>query len=345
MKRKIYWGLHASPRAVPSVAAGILLFVSTLAQGADPSWDTVVAAAKKEGRVFLYGATPVPVIKRVKEGFEKLYPDITLEYYRQGSAAVIIKANQDRATGADGADVLISTEIGWAVARANEGSAKTPIGPDAKQYPSKYMIAGKIPALAMEPITIAYNTKVVKDPPAGYPDLLKPQYKGRVGLLDIKASTTVVAFYDWLTRTYGADYLPNLAKNKPFVYGSAPVSAQSVAAGEYEIASFVNTSSGKPMVDKGAPFKMVIPNPAFGFRYVGAILGWAKRPNAAQVFMNYVMSRDGQIAWSGSGDSASPLPNIPGSLNAETIEPYDASPYTKDVSNAKIAAWNKVFKK
>lgn len=199
--------------------------------------------------------------------------------------------------------------------------------------------------LALEPITITYNTKLVKTPPAGYLDLLKPEYKGKVGLLDIQASTLVVAFYDWLGKAYGADYLARLAANQPSVYLSVPNAAQSVASGELEIANFVNTANGKPLLDQGAPIKMVFPSPGFGTRYVGMALGWSKRPNAAQVFMNYAMSRRGQTAWTGNGDGASALPNIPGSLDGRSLVLYDPAPYTPEVVKAQIAKWNQMFRK
>ena len=80
-----------------------------------------------------------------------------------------------------------------------------------------------------------------------------------------------------------------------------------------------------------------------GFQRGGAILGWGKRPNASQVLMNYLMSARGQAAWNGQGDSASPLPNIKGSLNAKSIAAYDAARYTPEVIKAYTERWNMLF--
>jgi iron(III) transport system substrate-binding protein len=334
--------LFACAAAGTTMWSGIAAAQSAAAP--DPGWANVLAAAKREGRVFIYSSVPTPITSRQKADFEKAHPDIVFEFARFNSGQLLTKVDQERATGADGGDVLIGTDIGWAEARIKDGSVKVNAGPDARAWPAPYLIGGVVPVLAMEPITITYNTSKVKSPPTGYMDLLKPEYRGKVGVLDISAATTVVAFYDWIAKNYGADYLGRLAANQPIVYASAPNAAQSVAAGELEIASFINTASGGPLVEQGAPIRMVVPSPAFGFRYVGATLGWAKRPNAAQVFMNYAMSPRGQTAWSGKGDSASPLPNIPGSLDAKTISPYDPSPYTAEVVKAQIARWNAMFK-
>jgi iron(III) transport system substrate-binding protein len=311
----------------------------------DAAWEKVVAAAKQEGRLFLYSSVPTPITDQIKKDFEAAYPGIVLEYQRFNSATLLSKVDSERSIGADGGDVLITTEVGWADARVKDGSAKAHIGPDARNWPKQFLFNGVVPVLALEPICIAYNVNLVKNPPKGYLDLLKPEYKGKVGILDIQAATLVAAYYDWLPKAYGADYLEKLAANGAFIYASAPNAAQSVGSGEYEIASFVNTASGKPIQDRGAPLRLVVPQPAFGTRYVGLALGWAKRPNAAQVFMNYVMSVRGQTAWAGKGDAASPLPNIPGSIEGgQTLVVYDPAPYTPEAVKAQVARWNQLFK-
>ena len=342
-----------STAVLPRLFAVAVIYASAfagqaLAQGgaaADPAWAKVVAAARQEGRIFLYSSVPTPITAKVKEDFEKAYPGIVLEYVRLASGPLSVKLDQERASNVDGGDVLITTEVGWAKDRVKDGSVKAHLGPEARTWPAEYLVSGVVPLLALEPVTITYNTKMVKTPPTGYLDLLKPEYKGKVGVLDIKASTLVVAFYDWLGKAYGADYLVRLAANQAIVYLSVPNGAQSVASGEMEIASFVNTANGKPLVDQGAQIRMVFPTPGFGTLYVGMALGWAKRPNAAQVFMNYVMSVRGQTAWAGRGDAASPLPNIPGSLNGKSLVLYDPVPYTPEVVKAQVEKWNQLFTK
>ncbi len=332
-------GLHLLSSLL--LIAGMLTV--SLAQAQQP-WADIETAARKEGTVFVYTASPVQVLTRLKAGFEKAHPGIVVEIFRTGSAPLIVKVEQERAQGVDGGDVMIHSDIGWATDRVKDGSIKPHLGAAVRALPAKYMIDGVIPVLAVEPVAIAYNTNLVKNPPTGYLDLLKPEYRGKVGVLDISISITVAAYYDWLSKTYGADYLSRLAANKTVFFNSSPVSAQAVAAGEMEISSFVSTSGGAPLIAKGAPIKLVVPKPAFGYRYIGHALGWAKRPNAAQVFMNYITSVPGQTVWSGGGDMASTLPNIPGSLDAGAIDAYDVKLETPAATKAKIEAWNKLFR-
>ena len=95
---------------VPGAIAG------TAARAAPPlspeAWKSVVAAARKEGHVMLYTSHADPITKRMKEDFGKLYPDIELSTARYTGSVTISKVEQERTTGADGADVTISADVG-----------------------------------------------------------------------------------------------------------------------------------------------------------------------------------------------------------------------------------------
>ncbi len=57
-----------------------------------------------------------------------------------------------------------------------------------------------------------------------------------------------------------------------------------------------------------------------------------------------MMSVRGQSVWHGQGVSASPLPGIPGSLDARTMQNYDGVRYTADVVKTYGDKWNGVFR-
>ena len=311
--------------------------------GVDVAWKGVVAAGQKEGRVALYSTAANPLLARLKADFELANPGIVLEVSRYSTGELLSKISLERDTGAEGDDVSIATDITWAEDRLKEGAIKPPIGPSAKAWPAKYMIRNAIPVLSLEPIVIAYNTNLVKVPIEGYKDLLKPELKGKLGTMDLSA-TSVIAFYDWLEKTHGADYLTKFARQQPKLYPTAPSGGQSVASGEIPAISFMSPANIVPLIKQGAPVKVIFPQPRFGFRLIGVQLAWSKRPNASQVFMDYVMSQRGQAIWHGVGESASPLKNIPGSLEADSIEPYDPAPYTPEFAKAYTAKWNGLFK-
>ena len=292
----------------------------------EASWPAVLEAAKKEGSVMLYTQQVPPIIERIKADFTKAYPGITLETTRLTGTSVITKLDQERQGGMEGGDVVITVEILWLEDRVKDGALRKPMGPATQAWPAKYLLRDAIPVLALEPLVMAYNTSVVKTPVNGYADALRPEFKGRLGTTEVQA-LSIVAWYEWLEKTQGAEFLGRLAAQAPKIYTGAVPNAQSTASGEIAITLFSVPTVVMPLIERGAPMKMVIPQPALGIRYAGGIIAGSKRPNASQVLTDYLMSPRGQAIWHSRGESASPLPNIPSSPDANSIQPFDPSVY------------------
>lgn len=319
----------------------------THAQGADSraAWNAVVAAAQKEGKVVVYGNMQAPVGARIRADFEKAYPAISVEYQRLPSGQMVAKLNQERATGVDGAEIAILTDKPYLDDRVKDGTLVPFSGPNAAAWPRASMLPGGIPVLSLETMTIVYNPNLVKTPITGYADLFRPELKGKITTEELIAPV-IVAWYEWVEKTHGANYWQRLAAEmQPAVYGTASAGLQSVAAGEFAVATAINSGFAAPMLKQGLPIRFVNPSPAFGFAFFGGIMKWAKRPNAAQVFMDYLMSVRGQTVWNGQGDAASPLPNIPGSLDSKNIVPFDSVLYTAEAVRNYSVKWNALFGK
>lgn len=171
---------------------------------------------------------------------------------------------------------------------------------------------------------MAVNTNLVKTPVAGYADLLKPEFKGNVGVVEPVADV-IMAWYDWLEKSYGADFLPKLAAQAPRVYATALPMTQAAIGGEIAFAAFTTPAVVMPFVRQGAPVKMVVPNPSLGTAYA-VVLSWSRRPNGALLFLDFMMSPPGQASWAGNGEVASPI-GVPGSLDARTINVPDIAGY------------------
>jgi iron(III) transport system substrate-binding protein len=309
----------------------------------DAAWAGILAAARKEGRVTYYSAAPPAPMARMVEGFKKAYPDVAIEAQRMPSGPLMSKLDQERAARAEGADIANSTEVGWFAARGREGSLLKPAGPAARGWPAKYLLEGAVAIAALEPFIITYNTRLVPNPPRGYADLLRPEFRGRIGLSEL-ASVAVIAWYDWVEKTQGAGYLAKLRAQNPKLYvGTVPI-GQAVASGELAVGGYGVPTATKSLKDAGALVDYLVPKPGLGIRYGVAAFSWAKNPNAALVFLDYIMSREGQMAWNSSGETASPLPNIPGSLDAASIDPYDPALYPPDVEKRFREEWSKSFK-
>jgi iron(III) transport system substrate-binding protein len=339
---------HIDVSPISNVMTGLLglglCALSAIAFAQTPSWPSVLEAARKEGSVTLYTQQVPPLVERLKVDFAKAYPQITLEVARISGTTVISKLDQERQGGLDGGDVVVTVEIVWLEDRAKEGNLRKPVGPSAQAWPAKYLLRDAIPVLALEPLVMAYNTNVVKIPITGYQDLLRPELKGKIGTTEVQA-ISIVAWYEWLDKTQGSNFLSRLAAQDPRVYTGAVPNAQATASGEIAATAFSVPTVVSPLIERGAPMKMVIPQPALGIRYAGGIIAGTKRPNAAQVLVDYLMSPRAQAVWHSRGDSASPLPNIPGSPDANSIQPFDPSVYNSNSVSEYKKKWDAMLKR
>lgn len=336
-------GIGCRALAMSAIAGALLTPFATLAQSPDSNWATVVAAAKREGKVNYYSAATAGPIARVVAGFKKAYPEIAIDFQRIPSGALLSKVDQERATKAEGADIANATELNWFVARAKEGRLLKPVGPAARNFPEQYLLDGSVVVVGLEPFVVSYNTAKVTNPPRSYADLLRPDFKGALGLSEL-ASVAVIAWYDWIEKTQGAGFVAKLREQNPKLYvGTVPI-GQAVAAGEILVGGYAIPTATKPLKDSGAPIDFFVPSPGLGIRYGLAAFNWGRNPNAALVFLDYVMSREGQSAWHSTGETASPLPNIPGSLSAAAITAFDPSLYPPEVERKFREDWTRRFK-
>src|SRR6185436_786894 len=92
------------------------------------------------------------------------------------------------------------------------------------------------------PFVIMYNTKLIATPPQTYADLLRPEYRGKIGLTEAPGATQL-AYYEWLERTQGVGYLAKLKSQGVKLFAGAPQASQALAAGEVAIVPGVVTIS------------------------------------------------------------------------------------------------------
>ena len=314
------------------------------AQQGDANWQRIVAAAKKEGSLVIYHQAVPQVLDRVTKDFMAQYPEIKVEYRRLLTQVTHMQAIEaEKAGKLDGADITQYANAIWYRDKAQENFFLKPVGPATADYPKESLLYGSVAIAAVMPFVMAYNTNLVKTPITSMRDLLKPEFKGKVGSSDIVAET-VYAFYEWVEKTQGADFLPQFAAQKPkLTVGVLPL-FQSIAAGEIAAGLYGIHAVANSLISQGAPMKVVQPNPAFASVDVLAALAHSRRPNAALVFLDYMMSRRGQGAWNGTGETASVIAGIPGSLDAKTMQPWDVFRYTAEFQRDYKAKFDKMFK-
>ena len=330
--------------ALQALGAMALTAPMAHAQQGDANWQRIVAAAKREGSVVVYHQAVPQVLERIAKDFMAQYPEIKVEIRRLITPVTHMQAiENEKNARIDGADVTQYANAIWYRDRAQENSFFKPVGPAVADYPKEHLHYGQVPVVAIMPFVMGYNTNLVKTPITSFKDLLRPELKGKVGSSDLVAET-VYAFYEWLETGQGADFLPQFAAQNPKLTAGVVPLFQGLASGELAAAAWGIHAVANGLIAQGAPIKVFQPNPAFASADVVAALAHARRPNAAQVFLDYMMSRRGQTVWNGTGETASVIPGIPGSLDAKTMQPWDVFRYTPEFQRAYKAKFDKLFK-
>jgi len=313
------------------------------AQG-DANWQKIVEGAKKEGNLVIYYQAVPPVVERVVKEFRAMYPEIRVEAKRQVQPAQHMSViENEKKMNIDGADISQYANAIWYKEKVSEGYFMRPVGPAMAYYPKEYLLYGHVPVIAIMPFLMAYNTNLVKTPITGFRDYLRPELKGKIASSDMVAET-VFAWYEWIEKNQGEDFLAKLAAQNPRLTVGVVPATQGTASGELHATIFTIYGIANPLIAGGAPIKTVLPNPAFASQDVIAALAHSKRPNAAMLFLDFMMSRRGQEAWNGKGETASPIPGIPGSLDPKAMQPWDPFRWTPEEQKKYLVKWNKLFK-
>ncbi len=294
-------------------AALTLSTVMTSFAQADAMSD-LLAAAKSEGQLTVialphdwcgYGG--------VIAGFKAKYPEITVNELNPdaGSADELeaIRANKDN-KGPQAPDVI---DVGLA------------FGPQAKTekliQPYKVATWAEIPDNVKDAegywygdyygvMAFGVNKDLVKNTPADWADLLKPEYANSFALTgDPRASNQAILailsagmarggepgkasgekgleFFAELNKA--GNFVPVEAKSGTIAQGQTPI----VAAWDYNLLAWRDSLKGNP------PMEVVVPKSAsLAGVYVQAISAYAPHPAAAKLWMEYLYSDEGQIGW------------------------------------------------
>jgi putative spermidine/putrescine transport system substrate-binding protein len=293
------------------VAALAMLPIAAMAQTVNdspelyPGEKALYEAASKEGMVVSFDTGPTWANWAAQfAAFKKRYPAVEMTYNDLGSAATVVAL--EKARNRPQADTAY-----YFAASAVDAAKKDVVAP------FKPVNFEKLPDVFKEPdgkwftihsLTIAFvvNTKLVKNVPQSWADLLKPEYKNSVVYLDPRSTGVgqVLAFAanfaaggDMNNVAPGIDYLGKLhqAGNVLRVVGTTPY-AQFVK-GEIPIwISYENDGLKAKHTDGlGDAVAVVIPKEASAAAPYGiSLVKNGPNPNAGKLWLNFIMTDMGQ---------------------------------------------------
>src|SRR3546814_12191343 len=99
------------------------------------------------------------------------------------------------------------------------------------------------------------------------------------------------------SQTRGECYWKKLAANKPVLYPSGAPTASGIIRGEVLLGG-VQSNAVIPAIKKGAPLKVIYPTEGIPVTASAAgVVKTAAHPNAARLYMNWCLSKEGQSVW------------------------------------------------
>jgi iron(III) transport system substrate-binding protein len=252
--------------------------------------------AREEGRLVLYTSFTQADIPKLVDAFAKKYPGIRVDVIRGVASSMIPRITTETKAGKSGDVVFTKAEyLDLLKSQALLQSYRSP----EEKLPGDGYVTG----VWMSIHGIAYNSRRVRPAqvPKQYTDLLDPQWKGRmvVNLTNFMWSYGILKLYG---REKGMAFLKALAGQQPRGERSSSLVAQLMAAGEFDIGVSLNTNIVSAMKSRGAPIDWArITEPLFADLQAIGLLANGRSPNAAHLFVDHLLSRDGQVALAETG--------------------------------------------
>src|SRR6185437_15276378 len=266
--------------------------VRSFAQSNEFGSADLIAAAKKEGTLTYYTANFAEVEQRVINTFNKRFPDIKVQMVRAPGGQLITRIKTEVAAGKLAADVIDHSDRALMTPLADLFQDYAP--PNAADYNPDAKIAPQLWPRATLVWSIAYNTELVKNPPKSWMDLCKPEYDKMTSQVIAASGGTTWTRILFEKQVLGGDYWKKQAATHPTLYPSGAPMSDAMVRGETAMGPLLYNAI-YPKQKDGAPIKIFFPpegapvNP-----YATGIPKTAKNPNAAKLFLNWCMSKEGQ---------------------------------------------------
>jgi iron(III) transport system substrate-binding protein len=256
--------------------------------------DVLVEAAKREGQVVYYASMNLSEANALIAEFEKRYPFINVKLNRTGSEKLLTKVMTEHRAKKLSADVIQTVEFSMHLF-GRRGVLAHYVPPENAQYPSAFKEEGFWTTVYYNPYVIAYNTRFVQPVavPKTYEDLLDPKWKGKMLMEGTKADW-FAGMLQIMGQERGLKYMRDLARQHPSPREGHELLAQLVAAGEGQIDVNIPIASVERMKEKGAPIDWTAVGPAPAIMVGIGISAQAEHPNAAKLYTDFVLSREGQ---------------------------------------------------
>jgi ABC-type Fe3+ transport system substrate-binding protein len=322
----------ASPGVSPAAPAEGTAGDRTPATASADGWEQTVAAARREARLTIIGHPSSEIREALTEGFQRRYPEIKVEYNSMSGPQVGSRVFNERQAGQYLVDLVFA---GTSTAMTLiEGNAADPMprylgGPETRDL-SKWM-GGKLDFsdegeqynvvfVYNLNTLVAYNPNLVaRGEIQSYWDLLNPKWRGRMVMFDPRVlgkSATFAAFL-YGAEGLGKEYLVQLFDQNIALSRDERQVLDWVVRGQYALGLAPSESAATELRNKGVVVELLGANDLKEGTYLGpgngtvTVVNQAPHPNAVRVYLDYLLSAEGQLAFSKAGGYPSRRMDVP----------------------------------
>jgi iron(III) transport system substrate-binding protein len=278
-------------------------------------WDKTVEGAKREGKVVVSVPTSAELRKEFEHGFQKKFFGIELELSVARGASNINKIVEEQKAGIRSIDLHVggTTSIVTGLLAANllepvPPSMLLPEVSDPKNWwgghiwvdnAKKYIYS--FTAYMTE--TVWYNSTLVRpEEIVSWDSLLDPKWKGKIAILDPRTPGSGESTWAFLLKIKGEPFLTKLAAQEMMVGRNLRQLGEAVARGKAAISIGVSYYTYLPFIKAGLPVRSLSNIKEGYYAATGsgnfAIIKNGPHPNASKVFVNWLLSKEGQAAFS-----------------------------------------------
>jgi iron(III) transport system substrate-binding protein len=264
---------------------------------ADDEFADLAAKAKAEGEVTWYTAHfDNALTGKIGAAFTAKY-GIQANVLKSTAQVNYQRLLQDRSAGVTQADVFSSTDASQFLVLAKDKALDSYRPRNEAKIVSTFQNidpAGFYHVTAVSLVAITYNNQKLTEAgvPKTWQELLDPKWSNKVALGDPNFSGMVGAWAVTLQKIYGWDYFSRLSAGKPLITRSIDDTVTILNSGERDVAAGDPASTLRSAA-KGNPLSVSYPaDGAIAVIDPSAVVAGAKHPNAARLFMEFLLSTE-----------------------------------------------------
>ncbi|MFC7378348.1 ABC transporter substrate-binding protein [Brevundimonas sp. GCM10030266] len=289
--------------------AGLLLCVALIGLATlhfmQPSSEALIRQANAEGELRIYGNADTDAVQPLIESFRARHPGITIHYEDINSTALNARFLSETAAGRPGADLVWSSAMDLQAKLINDGYAQSYRSPEASALPASAVWRDMGYGVTAEPVGFVYNKRLIA------PDQVPRTHEALEALLRDRREALMgqVITYDparsnlgylQLTQDFAItrdtrSLLQAMAATRPQLSAMTNPMIDAVAEGRAAIAYNALLPYAVERAETDARIGVVLPEDyTLIVSRVAFIPRDARHPAAAKLFLDHMLSREGQ---------------------------------------------------